>query len=372
MKISVAAKPFFHGLVAAAILYGALIAYMASLNPDALRYMESQLASVTVPIEIIAPVEEEISIPVPVPSVAEVENVLPVADETPPVQQGLAPAPKEGLFERAASGMLPVRGENTTPFDYYRRPFTPSEKPVIALIFDDYGLSESASQKALDAFPETVSFLVSSYSAEPQKWSDLARAAGHETWMKVNFETRNYPVSDPGPQALLANASLQYNEDRLLWNLSRATGYAGIAGATDSVFESAASILQPLIKQVYRRGLAFMEINPGASPMIETLAVNAQAPYTQGDLVLNETESGLEQHIKALEETAKSRGYAVGIIRPYDASYAAISAWMKELDGRGFALAPVSAIAASQLFHEGGDEVEEVVTEPSPEPAAAH
>jgi polysaccharide deacetylase 2 family uncharacterized protein YibQ len=42
------------------------------------------------------------------------------------------------------------------------------------------------------------------------------------------MEPTNYPAYDPGPQTLLTTLNTEGNLDRLLWSLSRGTGYVGV------------------------------------------------------------------------------------------------------------------------------------------------
>lgn len=379
MRVSIALKPFLHGLAVVALFYIALLSFIWIHGSSVLSTHVANLASTTVPVE-----REVVVVEPPAPEPLPVVDLDAPTGNTPlPPEQAvpyadipaasLPIAPLEGFYETAGVGTLPKRNaDGTTPFTAYRRPFTITGTPIVALIVDDYGLSDSVSLKALEAMPADVTFMLSAYSSDPEKWSGDARSKGHEIWMKVNFETAGFPDNaDPGPQALLANASLKYNEDRLIWHMTRAAGYAGIAAGTDYIFESASSILQPLIKFTYNRGVGFFETNPVSSPLIETLAANAQSPYAKADIWLTGIESQDVALLKILEDTARERGFAIGIVRPYDASFPQIKLWIDSLAHKGLTLAPVSAIAALPL-NVAGETVEETIETPvSAEPAEA-
>src|SRR5690606_37869025 len=118
--------------------------------------------------------------------------------------------------------------------------------------------------------------------------------------------------------AILAASSLKYNQDRLSWNMGRAAGYAGVGGYTDYVFDSATSLLHPLLKSVYQRGVGYLELNPQASRTIEAVAVMMGGPYVRADVVINDNKSSPRagSPLKELERIAAEQGYAVGVLIP--------------------------------------------------------
>lgn len=336
---------FLQGLAATAVIYALLFALVWVKGPEALNKKAEELASKTITIAH----ERSTEPPVPVDTV---DLDTPRAPGDP-----LAKAPIDGLFESTEFGNVPqVRPvDKLTPFQAYKRPYAYAGRPMIALLVKDFGLSDTSSQKALQTLPADVTFLISPYSDAPEKWSTDARNDGHEIWLDVKFENDDYPLSDPGSQALLAGQSLKYNQDRLMWHLARASGYAGITGSTDYVFESASAILQPLMKTTFRHGLGFMEMNTDASGLIETLAVTLNAPYARASVFINDQNQSATQGspLKELERLASERGYAIGILNPYDSSIEQIKTWIDSLEGKGYALAPVSAIAERQMLNAG-------------------
>ena len=252
------------------------------------------------------------------------------------------------LVENTAEGPLPKPSpDGQTPFNAYKRPYTPDGHPVVALAVMNYGLSESDSREALKKLPADVTLILNPYAQAPDSWKSLASVERREFWVFVPVESQTYPLSeDPGPQALLAHSDFKYNQEKFLWALTRTSGYAGIAAFTDAAFLNAQSALKTLWDEGYNRGLGYLEINPAGLEGIEMNAVEKKAPYIRNHSIYDPDSQTPEQWLRALELEAGNNGYAVGIIRaPYPKIVDAIAQWAGSLKERGFSLAPVSALA---------------------------
>ncbi|MBC7325143.1 MAG: divergent polysaccharide deacetylase family protein, partial [Moorella sp. (in: Bacteria)] len=141
------------------------------------------------------------------PQHAEVPADLPAARI---LESGLAEAPIEGLYETTPDGRLPIirTKDGLTPFNAYRRPFDvyAANKPVISIAVTGLGLSDVAMESALRSMPPEVSFILSPYAPSATFWVNEARARGHEVWLTLPVEPKDYPTDDPGPHTLLIGA----------------------------------------------------------------------------------------------------------------------------------------------------------------------
>ncbi len=267
-------------------------------------------------------------------------------------KNALQAAPIEGLYENTEMGLLlPIANEDdgNTSFKAYQRPFTTTNKPIIAIIVEDFGLSKIGARTAIQELPVDVTFLLSSYVTDIDSWQDKARINGHETWINLPVGTENFPNTiDPGPKALLASASLKTSDADLKWTMSRTSGYTGLASRTDHVFTSSPISLKQTMNDLFNRGLGFIELNPDASDTIGLLASIANAPYLKADIHINKS-TGTESPFKKLESIARTKGYAVGVLSPTISSISQANIWIKSLEAKGFTLAPASAIAELQI-----------------------
>ena len=246
----------------------------------------------------------------------------------------------EGLFQETPNGPLPIiSADGLSPFMAYKKPFSLTGKPLIAVVVLDFGLSALLSDQLIAQLPSEISLILSPYAADAEQWQKKARENGHEIWLQLPLENKKFIPSDPGPQALLAQASIKYNQDRLEWILSRTPGYAGVVGETDEIFDQASNTLSSVFKNIFNRGLGYLEMNPQAGPAIEEISLGNKSPYARNDLFIEDVS------LKAIEKQASDRGYVIGIIRPTPNNIKALATWFRTLDAKGYTLAPVSAIA---------------------------
>ena len=78
------------------------------------------------------------------------------------------------------------------------------------------------------------------------------------------------------------------------------------------------------------------------------LARRAGIPAARRDVFIDNVADAeaIAAQLAALEDLALERGYAVGIGHPRAKTLEALAVWLPGLGGRGFTLAPISAIAA--------------------------
>ncbi len=264
---------------------------------------------------------------------------------------GPIPAPEPAMLEPAADvpgGMLPrIAADGRVAMAVYAHGFAPPAAglPRIGLLVAGVGLNAADSEDAIRALPGAVTLAVSPYAANTAKLLDLARATGHETLVSVPMEPQNYPMNDPGPEALLTGAPESANLRRLDWALSRTQGYVGATGALGTLrgerFAGSSEQMAPVLAAIRSRGLLYIDPRPGAPapPSVWGRGV---------DLVLDDPATGPEVDAKLLqlERIARERGSALGLVgavRP--AAMERVEAWANGLAARGFVLAPVSALA---------------------------
>lgn len=400
-------KAFVSSLFLSACVYGGMAAFIWT-NQDALKAgQQEKMASKTVVIEraampaengVMGPSLPEAGIPdtaeeehgeasedkvseaIEVPEV-QVQAPEPAHEQAPPsgkapaFEGGLAAAPAEGLYEETASGRLPVvrRKDNLTPFNAYRKPFSlpDTDTPMVAIGIADVGLSDVASEAAVSTMPEEISVILSPYSSTIDFWANEARNRGHEIWMTLPLESETYPATDPGPDTLLIGAPERENQEKLMNVMGRAVGYAGFVAIPKAAFMKEANDLRPVIASIYNRGLGFIDSSPDPAAVPQSMAIGMNAPYGFVDSWVDRTPAreAITAELESLEKTAKERGYAIGIIRPYPVSYQQVQDWAKQLESKGIALVPLSALTPQP---NAGKPVNTIEAPSSAEPAAEH
>jgi polysaccharide deacetylase 2 family uncharacterized protein YibQ len=282
------------------------------------------------------------------------------------ISAGPIAAPNPALLERAPAGVpgdtsptgapgdasgagLPrIAPDGRTPMQAYAARFdTASTAPRITILIAGVGLDEAASETAIHALPAAITLAISPYATAPDAVAAAARRAGDETLVSIPLEPQGYALNDPGQAALLTTTSPAENARRLDWVLSRFAGYVGATGALGEMrgerFAEVPDQMDQVLSTLAARGLLYVDPRPGA----------ARLPYVWSrtvDVVIDDppTAAAIDAHLADLETRAHDTGTALGLIgaiRPV--TMERLIAWVGNLSGRGYTLAPVSAIATA-------------------------
>jgi polysaccharide deacetylase 2 family uncharacterized protein YibQ len=259
----------------------------------------------------------------------------------------VAAFPNDALLEDSPQGRLPIVGpDGLRPMDQYARPWSGTRGTRIALVVGGLGLSQTGTQNALRQLsPEvTMAFAASGNSLE--RWMRDARRAGHEILLQVPFEPFDYPNNDPGPHTLRVGLSAEKNLSELHSSLASITNYTGIMNFLGGRFLSDADALEPVIRDLGRRGLLFLDDGTSAQSLTGTLADTIGVPHGFADMVID-TEidrTAILKKLDDLERVARRNGAAIGVASAFDESVEAIARWMDEAGARGIEFVGVSAL----------------------------
>jgi polysaccharide deacetylase 2 family uncharacterized protein YibQ len=363
-------KSFGRGLVVVALIYVVLFGIAVSKQDQTAEALQNRLASLTVLVDNkgslsfrIKPNEQEHSEtetstteeshtehvaeqPHEAEEPQEEEN-LNLEDIVSQQSKALREAPVEGFYEVTSAGKLPIaKSQHQTPFEIYRKPFVLNKtKPYISIAINDYGLSDPLSREMVDALPSSVTFILSPYSKQPNDWIGMAREDGHEVWLNMPIENKDFPYSDPGAKGLLTRVSLQYNQDRLEWVLGRAVGYTGIAAFTDGALDNARNVFEKMTRDMFGRGLGYFEMNTADDSFFLPLVKGLKAPHAQSNATIEIVdEDGPE--IQKVYGTIEKNGHAVVVITPSPVNLKGLKSWLVSLEEQGVASVPLSSSAA--------------------------
>ena len=262
---------------------------------------------------------------------------------------GPVAGPDPTLTEPAKSGggaVLPrMDASGRAPMQAYAAGFDrTTRRPRIGILLAGIGLNQAESMEAVRKLPDAVTLAVSPYSQRLGGILDTARISGHEYLLSLPMEPQGYPQNDAGDHALMTGADPAQNAMRLDWSLSRVEGYAGVTNALGVLrgerFAAATELFLPLLAELSRRGLFFVDARPGAGyePGIWSASV---------DLIIDEPPDGasIDAKLRQLEELARQRGAAIGLAgAPRPGTVDRIAAWSNGLMPKGLTLAPASAL----------------------------
>jgi len=341
---------------------GAAVGYVAVKSNEAKRDAE-RAASVALkqaapePAPVAAPEPETRAKPEPV-APAEPESTpakpaepaqAPAADEVPaaaPPEAAPTDTQQAALPRLPLPKILPPWRRNAQPFDA-RDP-----RPRIAIVFTGLGLSSAATEAAIKTLPGAISLAFTPYSRRLNEWVALARVNGHEVLLDLPMEPTSYPNDDPGPQALLTALSGPQNVQRLDWALKRVTGYVGVVAIMGSRFAASRIHLTPIMEEIKARGLLYLDNRATQKGVAGALAAELSVPYAVNDRFLDLAQASrvaVDDRLRQLERVARDTGAAVAIGQLYPVTIERVREWARDVERRGFVLAPISALAASSL-----------------------
>jgi len=283
-----------------------------------------------------------------------VPNAVPAPPPTPvptnitqAVYAGRALVADPALIENTAQGPLPKIGaDGTPPLRAYAAPAPDNSHPHIAIVVSGLGISAKATAQALATLPPQVTLAFAPYAADVQRWVAEARREGHEVLLEVPMEPFDFPDSDPGPHTLRSGVAEDANTERLVWSLTRFTGYTGVTNLLGGRLMSDADSLEPVMTYLARRGLLFYDNGNATHSAAPDVAARTGVSFAQASNTIDSIQTAMEidRQLSELETKARASGTASGAGFLYPITVERVANWAQGLPSRGFVLVPASAI----------------------------
>src|SRR5690606_36476043 len=149
-----------------------------------------------------------------------------------------------------------------------------------------------------------------------------------------------------GPQTLTVNADDDENMDRLHWLMSRITTYVGVVNYMGARFTGEADALKPVIDEIGRRGLLY--VDDGSSARSRATELAGATPVVRADLVLDADLSpeAIDARLDQLRSIARERGYAVATATAFPVTIERVAEFVRSAAERGVTIVPISSLAA--------------------------
>ncbi|MBT4932078.1 MAG: divergent polysaccharide deacetylase family protein [Rhodospirillaceae bacterium] len=267
------------------------------------------------------------------------EEALPKETYVPPVVER---APEQVSAPQVAA--LPATPELQRWRKYSVATPVSGQKPLIAIVIDDMGVDKRRSALAIDLQgPLTLSFLT--YAKDIEKQTQRARNRGHELMLHVSMEPGSSAV-DPGPNALLTSLSDDELRRRLEWSFGRFSTYVGVNNHMGSKFTANSKAMSIVIEEIKNRGLLFLDSRTSGRTVGAKLARKMGVPVAERNIFLDHenTIEAVHAQLRKVEQLARSKGSVIAIGHPRDVTIRALSEWLKDIEGRGFTLVPLTTL----------------------------
>lgn len=260
----------------------------------------------------------------------------------------LAGQPNEDLLERTSEGDLPtVSSTGLRPFDFYARPWSGARGTRIAIVIGGIGLSQTGSQKAIRDLPEDITLAFAATGNSLQRWMQEARRKGHEIVLQVPMEPFDYPANNPGRDTLLVEKDGAGNLANLHRAMAQITNYTGIMNYMGARFLADDKALDPVMRDIGKRGLMFLDDGSTARSLSGDFAKAVGFPHAFADVVIDGQvdRPAILAKLDELERIARRNGQAIGVGAAFDETIAAVAEWRNEAVARGIEFVGVSALA---------------------------
>ena len=255
--------------------------------------------------------------------------------------------PDRALIEQSEMGPLPIRSiDGRRPVDVYARPWSGTRGARIAIVIGGLGLSQTGTQYAIRKLPGTVTLAFAPQGNSLDRWMRDARQSGHELLMQVPLEPYDYPNVNPGRNTLTVEASAAENLRSLHWALSRITNYVGIMNYMGARFVADENAMEPVMKDLARRGLLYLDDGTSARSVASQLALKDGVPFAGGDLTIDTSHDrgAILKKLDQLEATARAKGFAIGSGSAFEVTVDTVADWIGEAVKRGIEIVPVTAL----------------------------
>jgi uncharacterized protein len=142
--------------------------------------------------------------------------------------------------------------------------------------------------------------------------------------------------------------------EQLRWGLDRFDGFVGINNYMGTKFTADANSMAPVMAELRARGLAFLDSRTSSASTGVRLAIAYGVPHAACDVFLDDdqTPAAIAKELTRAEQMARQHGSAIAIGHPHDATITALKSWLPQIEEKGLALVPVSAVVRQRMAEE--------------------
>lgn len=255
--------------------------------------------------------------------------------------------PGQGTYEADTGGVKEPQSQpqpELEPAIEYERPEA-IEKPQIAIIIDDMGMSYQYTDAVVDMDgPLTLAFLP--YAPRLEETTKRALSHGHELMIHVPMEPMDGSL-DIGPIGLKNDMDRETFLD--IFNnqvLTSFDGYVGINNHMGSRLTQNEESMGWLMDVLQDKGLYFIDSKTISTSVAADTARRHGVTYAERDVFLDHYNDldRIRKSLRATERVALAKGRAIAIGHPRKHTVTALREWLPTLKAKGFELVPASAL----------------------------
>ena len=242
--------------------------------------------------------------------------------------------------DKIAVASPPPRYANLTDIKKDAPPPAANATSKAAFIVYGLGLSQMATDAAINKLPASVTLAFSPYTRNLKSWVDKAKEKGHEVLIELPMESKEFPAQDPGPLGLLTTAEAKDNQDHLEAIVKESTGAIGVLDTMGSKFRESNEHINAVFTKLKASNLFYVQGEPGVR------TGDATVPTALADVVVDERpfRAAIDARLDYAERLAKYQGSVVVAMSAKPVSFERLILWLGQAQKKGVALAPVSQV----------------------------
>lgn len=250
---------------------------------------------------------------------------------------------------------LPVLKEGqSSVFAAFRRraaPLAPAvagapAKPMMGIMVLGLGFNKDASLAALDSLPIETGIALNAEA--PYATDVFGGSNGRELWVHVPTQN-SQPSIDEGANAVRYRAPAPSNVRMLQTALADLTNYVGIVFSPGSAVATSDDDMDPIMRELGTRGLAYGRLDPVLSLATEQDAVRYKVPVLPPGQSISSPPSPIDvqDHLDETLRLAQENGGALAVItEPNPVVIKTLKQWLSAHAGADFTLVPPSSMAS--------------------------
>lgn len=259
----------------------------------------------------------------------------------------LIPAPAPEVSDITPKGALPKVTKDISPSMIYAPRYvwdTKNPKPAIAVLVVGLGMNARSMEAAL-TLPSEVAFSFSPYGENAAEWVEWARNAGHEAWMDLPSQTRDFPRTDPGPYGIFKGLPPSQILEHMHEAMFRFPGFVGMTLPLDQSVLAESGVAVTMLEELGKRGLLLAV--PSSNVDIARLA--HVAPHRKeillADTIIDSTpsEAFIRARLAKLEDEVKRKNRMFVVVGNTPLSLTLVAEWARTLKGKDILLVPPTA-----------------------------
>lgn len=224
-----------------------------------------------------------------------------------------------------------------------RHPSISSPKARVAIVIDDLG---EDMDKALELaqIPGPITFSILPFQSRSQEVLELAKRYHKPVMLHMPMEPAN--EANPGKGALFCSMSSEEIISSLTQALDALPGVKGLNNHMGSAFTARREVMEPMLREINRRGLFFLDSRTSANSIGYQLAQELGVKSCERRVFLDNFQDSkmVSQKLKELCQIARTQGSAIGIGHPYPETIKVLEEKLAELTINGCELKPIQEL----------------------------